>query len=195
MCSYLGAEAVAIDAAKARRRGVPALLKIATIVMLVADLLLLLVGCNSVTLDLGSDPNGGKLTSNDTPIVEEITWVNVTAEELIANYQQYVGKEVFLRNTTVAGKSNGSVMVASGSIRIGPNDLTIINYLAITDTIEARGIVVGQDDNGKIFIENAHINIWFSCYPREHTGNDDMGNDGTVQSDENGVPGSGWPGT
>jgi hypothetical protein len=38
------------------------------------------------------------------------------------------------------------------------------------------------------------MNVWFSCYPREHTANDDIGNDRVVQSSTNGVPGNGWPG-
>ena len=190
MCNYLGAETVSIDAAKPRRRGVPALLRITTIAILAVDLLILLAGCDGVTVDLGSGNQGGPLTGNDAPIVEEITWIDMSAEELVANYQQYVGKEVFVRNTVVVSKSSTCVIVGGGSVRLEAKDVDFIRYLAITDTVEARGIVTGLDEAGKVVIENAHINVWFSCYPREHTSTD-IGNDFPVQTNENGLDGFG----
>jgi hypothetical protein len=192
MCSYLGAETVAVDAAKPRRRTKRILLATGFVALLAP---VLLAGCSGVTVDLGSNTQGGKLTGNDTPVVQEITWVDVTVDDLIANYQQYIGKEVFVRNTIMVSKSTDSFMVGGGRIKAFPHDLTFVNYLAVTDTVEVRGVVTGIDQDGVVIIENAHVNVWFSCYPREHTGNDDIGNDRPVQSDTNGIPASGWPGT
>jgi hypothetical protein len=95
----------------------------------------------------------------------------------------------------VVSKELGSfVIVGDGKIKVEPTDLTYINYLAITDTVEARGVVSGLNAIGQVVIQDAHMNVWFSCYPREHTANDDIGNDRVVQSSTNGVPGNGWPG-
>ena len=169
MCSYLGAEAVAIDAAKARRRSKPALLATGVVALLGV---VLLAGCDGVTLDLGSNPSGGKLTGNDTPIVEEITWIDMSAEELIANYEQYLGKEVFVRKTILTGKDSPFVMVGDGKIKAElDNGEDFIQFLAVTDTVEVRGIVGGLDENGAIIIENAHMNVQFSCSPRLYSGN------------------------
>ena len=187
MCSYLGAETVSIDAAKPRRRSKPAIIATGVVGLL---LVVVLAGCDGVTVDLGSNNQGGPLTGNDAPIVEEITWIDMSAEELIANYQQYIGKEVFVRNTEVVSKSSTCVIVGSGSVRLEAKDVDFIRYLAITDTVEARGIVTGLDEAGKVVIENVHINVWFSCYPREHTSTD-IGNDFPVQTNENGLDGFG----
>jgi hypothetical protein len=159
---------VAVDAAKPHRRSKPAML--ATGIVTLAALALL-AGCDGVTVDLGSDTQGGKLTGNDTPIVEEITWIDMSAEELIANYQQYVGKEVFVRKTVVVAKSSPYVMVGGGAIKVEIDDADFLRYLAVTDTVEARGIVSGLDENGAIIIENGHINVQFSCSPRLYNGN------------------------
>jgi len=190
MCSYLGAETVAVDAAK-RRRTAKNLLTTGTLTLLV---LVVMAGCSGISV--GSNPNGTKINNNqETPIVQEVTWIDVEANVLVANYQQYIGKEVYVRDTVVVSKVLGSfVIVGEGKIRVEPTDLTYINYLAITDTVEARGIVSGLNEQGQVVIQNAHMNVWFSCYPREHTANDDIGNDHVVQSNTNGVPGSGWPG-
>jgi len=191
MCSYLGAEMVSLDTAKPRSSSKPAFLATGIAALMA---LFVLAGCNGVTVDLGSNVPGGKLSGNDTPAVEEVTWIDVTADELIANYPNYLGKEVYLRNTIIVSKSVPFITIGGGKIKAEPTDQTLLNYLAISDTVEARGVVAGLDESGAVIIEEAHINVWFSCYPREHTGNDDVGNDTTVQSDTNGVSGYGTPG-
>jgi hypothetical protein len=191
MCSYLGAETVAVDAAKPRRT-TRHLLMTGTVTLVV---LVLMAGCSGVNIGLGSPATKNDYTNDQTPIVQEITWIDVEADELVANYQQYIGKEVYVRDTVVVSKELGSfVVVGNGNIRVEPTDLTYINYLAVTDTVEARGIVSGLNAQGQVVIQNAHMNVWFSCYPREHAANDDIGNDNVVQSNTNGVPGNGWPG-
>jgi len=169
MCSYLGAETVPVDAAKPRRRIKPTLM--ATGVVALA-LVAVLAGCDGVTVDLGSGNQGSPLTGNNTPIVEEITWIDMSAEELIANYQQYVGKEVFVRKTIVVAKVSPFVLVGGGKIKAElDNGEEFIRYLAITDTVEVRGIVSGRDGDGVILLENAHMNVQFSCYPRLYGAN------------------------
>ena len=192
MCSYLGAEKVAVDAAKPRRTG-KTLVATGAITLVVSALL---AGCSGVSVNVGSNSNGSQINTNqETPVVQEVTWIDVQANDLIANPQQYVGKEVYVRNTVVVSKELGSfVIVGGGKIKVFPTDLTFINYLAITDTVEARGVVSNVTADGQVVIKDAHMNVWFSCYPREHTANDDIGNDRVVQSNTNGVPGNGWPG-
>ena len=192
MCSYLGAEKVAVDAAKPRRTG-KTLVATGAITLVVSALL---AGCSGVSVNVGSNSNGSQINTNqETPVVQEVTWIDVEANDLIANPQQYVGKEVYVRNTVVVSKELGSfVIVGGGKIKVFPTDLTFINYLAITDTVEARGVVSNVTADGQVVIKDAHMNVWFSCYPREHTANDDIGNDRVVQSNTNGVPGNGWPG-
>jgi hypothetical protein len=191
MCSYLGAETVAVDAAKPRRT-TRHLLMTGTITLVV---LVLMAGCSGVNIGLGSPATKNDYTDDQTPIVQEITWIDVKANDLVANYQQYVGEEVYVRDTTVVSKELGSfVVVGEGKIQVFPTDLSFINYLAITDTVEARGVVSGMNSAGQVVLQDAHINVWFSCYPREHAANDDVGNDRVVQTNENGVPGNGWPG-
>ena len=169
MCSYLGAETVSIDAAKPRRRSKPAIIASGVVGLL---LVAVLAGCDGVTVDLGSNPNGDPLTGNDAPIVEEITWIDMSAEELIANYQQYIGKEVFVRKTVVIAKASPYVVIGDGKIKVAiDNGEEFMNYLAVTDTVEARGIVGGLDENGVIIIEDGHMNVQFSCYPRLYTNN------------------------
>ncbi len=169
MCSYLGAEAVAVDAAKPRRRVKPAILASGVVGLL---LIVVLAGCDGVTVDLGSNNQGGTLTGNDAPIVEEITWIDMSAEELIANYQQYIGQEVFVRKTVLVGKASPFVLVGDGKIKAElDNGEEFIQFLAVTDTVEVRGIVGGLDENGAIIINNAHMNVQFSCYPRLYAGN------------------------
>jgi hypothetical protein len=191
MCSYLGAETVAVDAAKPRRT-TRHLLMTGTVTLVV---LVLMAGCSGVNIGLGSPATKNDYTDDQTPIVQEITWIDVEANVLVANYQQYIGKEVYVRDTVVVSKELGSfVIVGGGKIQVLPTDLTFINYLAISDTVEARGFVSGVNSNGQVVIKDAHMNVWFSCYPREHAANDDIGNDRVVQSNDNGVPGGGWPG-
>ncbi|MEL7561949.1 hypothetical protein [Dehalogenimonas sp. 4OHTPN] len=185
MCNYLGAELVSVDAAKPRRRGKPALLTtgIAGLAMLVA-----LTGCDGFTVDLGSGATGGKLGGNDTPIVEEITWVDVTDAELIANWQQYVGQEVFVRRTVVTAKIASPFVALAEKIKVElANGDEFFQYLAVTDTVEARGIVAGLDESGMVVIENAHMNVTFSCYPRLHSAN--IGD--PVATGANGLDGTG----
>jgi hypothetical protein len=192
MCSYLGAEKVAVDAAKPRRTG-KTLVATGAITLVVSALL---AGCSGVSVNVGSNSNGSQINTNqETPVVQEVTWIDVEANDLIANPQQYIGKEVYVRNTAVVSKELGSfVIVGGGRIKVFPTDLTFINYLAITDTVEARGVVSNVTADGQVVIKDAHMNVWFSCYPREHSANDDIGNDRVVQSNTNGVPGNGWPG-
>ncbi|PPD57729.1 hypothetical protein [Dehalogenimonas etheniformans] len=192
MCTYLGAETVAVDAAKPRRTA-RNLFVTGTLTLIVV---LLMAGCSGLNVGLGSPATkNGDYTDDQTPIVQEVTWIDLKADELVANYQQYIGKEVYVRDTTVVSKELGSfVIVGDGNVQVFPTDLAFINYLAITDTVEARGIVSGINSDGQIILEDAHINVWFSCYPREHSANDDIGNDRVVQSNTNGVPGNGWPG-
>ncbi len=169
MCSYLATEIVAVDAAKPRRRVKPAILVTGVVGLL---LVVVLAGCDGVTVDLGSGNQGDPLTGNNAPIVEEITWIDMSAEELIANYQQYIGKEVFVRKTVVVAKVSPFVVVGGGKIKAELNNGDeFIKYLAITDTVEVRGIVGGLDQNGSIIIENGHMNVQFSCYPRLYAGN------------------------
>jgi len=169
MCSYLAAETVAVDAAKPRRRFKPAV--VATGIVGLA-IIAVLAGCDGITVDLGSNPSGGQLTGGDTPILEEITWIDMSAEELIANYGQYVGKEVFVRKTVLVAKDSPFVTVGDGKIRAElDNGEEFIKYLAVTDTVEVRGIVSGRDADGVILLENAHMNVQFSCYPRLYSAN------------------------
>ena len=193
MYSYLGAETVAVDAAKPHRRIATSMAATGIVTLLAV---VMLAGCSGVSVNVGSNSNGTQINANqNTPVVQPVTWVDVTADNLIANYQQYIGKEVYVRDTVVVSKELGSyVIVGGGKIKVLPTDLTYINYLAITDTVEARGVVSGLSAEGQVVIKDAHMNVWFSCYPREHTANDDLGNDGVVQSNTNGIPGNGWPG-
>ena len=157
--------------------------------------LLTAAGCSGVVLDLGSNPSGSYLdTANDPPVVQEVTWTDLSADELVAGWQQYLGAEVYVRNTVVSAKSETYIMVGGGRIKVELTDASFIDYLAVTDTVEARGFVSGLDEQGNVVIENAHVNVWFSCYPREHTATD-IGNGDTVQTNDNGVPGDGWPGS
>ncbi|AKG53798.1 hypothetical protein DGWBC_1143 [Dehalogenimonas sp. WBC-2] len=148
-----------------------------------------LSGCNGFALNLNSDPNTS-LLNNNTPIIEEITWIDMSAEELIANYEQYIGKEVYVRNTVIVSKSKPYVMVGGGAIRAELKDADYVNYLAVTDTVEVRGIVAGLDEDGAILIPNAHMNVQFSCFPRLHAGND-IGNDYPVTTGDNEIASEG----
>jgi hypothetical protein len=184
MCSYLGAEKVSVDAAKPRRSK-PAML--ATSVLATA-MIVILAGCDGFALDLGSDPKGDKLTGNDTPIVEEITWIDVTDAELIANWQQYIGKEVFVRRTVITDKIAAPYVAVANKIKVElSNGEEFFKYLAVTDTVEARGIVKGLDEDGLIVLENAHMNVFFSCYPRLYAAN--QGD--PVATGSNGLEGTG----
>ena len=101
MCSYLGAEKVAVDAAKPRRTG-KTLVATGAITTVVSALL---AGCSGVSVNVGSNSNGSQINTNqETPVVQEVTWIDVEANDLIANPQQYVGKEVYVRNTVVVSK-------------------------------------------------------------------------------------------
>ena len=192
MCSYLGAEKVSVDFAKPRRTA-RNLLMTGSVTLVV---MVLMAGCSSPNVGLGAAATKNQDYSSDqTPVVQEVTWIDVEANDLIANPQQYIGKEVYVRDTVVVSKELGSfVIVGDGKIKVFPTDLTFINYLAITDTVEARGVVSSVTPDGQVVIKDAHMNVWFSCYPREHSANDDIGNDRVVQSNTNGVPGNGWPG-
>ena len=187
MGSYLGARLASVNAAKPRRRFKPVLLLTAVVTLLAMPFL---SGCSGITVDLGSDSQGNQLGSTGTPIIEEITWIDMSAEELIANYEQYIGKEVYVRNTVIVSKSKPNVMVGGGAIRAQLSDADYVNYLAVTDTVEVRGIVAGLDEDGAILIPNAHMNVQFSCFPRLHAGND-IGNDYPVTTGGNGIAAEG----
>ena len=113
-------------------------------------------------------------------------YVRVSPADLLKNYQNLLGQEVIFESEVFV-KGESYIIIESGSIKVKAHDAEFVHYLAVTDTVQVHGFVTGMDAEGRLILDDSHINVWFSCYPREHSQEGRQ-----VETNTNGIDGFGW---